>query len=157
MSESENERLSSQLSAPLEGQGLLLESVSVNAAGSRRKLTVIIDLLDTDSTEPVSMENIAAATKAIGEALEDDDVFSGRPYTLEVTSPGATRDLTEPRHFRRVVGRKLAIATTEPAKIIARLRAVTESGIELHDEKRGEELQLSFDQIDTARVELEFK
>ena len=32
-----------------------------------------------------------------------------QPYTLEVSSPGVGRPLTEPRHFRRNVGRLLTV------------------------------------------------
>ena len=42
-----------------------------------------------------------------------------QPYTLEVTSPGIDRPLTEPRHFRRNVGR---LVTLTPARGRARDR-----------------------------------
>ena len=32
-----------------------------------------------------------------------------QPYTLEVSSPGVGRPLTEPRHFRRNVGRLVTV------------------------------------------------
>jgi ribosome maturation factor RimP len=32
-----------------------------------------------------------------------------QPYTLEVSSPGVARPLTEPRHFRRNVGRLVTV------------------------------------------------
>ena len=34
------------------------------------------------------------------------------PYTLEVTSPGVDRPLTEPRHWRRSVGRMVRVTAT---------------------------------------------
>jgi ribosome maturation factor RimP len=37
------------------------------------------------------------------------------PYTLEVSSPGVDRPLTDRRHWRRAVGRLVRVAVTDPA------------------------------------------
>ena len=35
------------------------------------------------------------------------------PYTLEVSSPGVDRPLTDPRHWRRAVGRLVQVTVTD--------------------------------------------
>lgn len=42
-------------------------------------------------------------------------------YSLEVSSPGSTRPLTKPAHFRRFVGRRARVRTRHP-------RSIPESG-----------------------------
>jgi ribosome maturation factor RimP len=37
-----------------------------------------------------------------------------REYTIDVSSPGIERPVRTPRHFAEVVGRKVALRTTEP-------------------------------------------
>lgn len=162
MSHPEEERLARELAPTLERLGLVVEDVKSVAAGSRRTLTVTVDLADAEATDPVSMEQIAEATRALDGTLDGLDVFGGKPFTLEVTSPGATRDLEERRHYTRVVGRKLALKTTDGHKLVARLRSVGpdeggEFALDLHDEKRDELLSLPRSEVARARVELEFK
>ena len=47
-------------------------------------------------------------TRAVSAAMDDSDPVAGR-YTLEVSTPGAERCLTTPRHFRRAVGHDLEV------------------------------------------------
>ena len=79
------------------GAGLLLETVEVARAGHRSTVRVVVDLP-------------AGAARAISEALDRADPVKGR-YTLEVSSPGAERELSAPRHFRRAVGRDVRLTT----------------------------------------------
>lgn len=158
----EEERLAGELSPALAPLNLVVEGVKPVAAGARRTLTVVVDLSDDTSTEAVSMEQIAQATRALDGTLDELEVFGGKPFTLEVSSPGATRELTERRHFTRVVGRRLSLKTNDGRKLVARLRSVGEGNddgfeVQVHDEKRDEVLTLAKADIASARVDLEFK
>lgn len=162
MSHPEEDRLARELAPTLAALDLIVEEVRAVAAGSRRTLTVTVDLADGEATEPVSMDQIAEATRALDGKLEALDVFGGKPFTLEVSSPGATRDLEDRRHFTRVVGRKLALKTNDGHSLVARLRGVGEEQgedftLDLHDEKRDEVLSVARSELTRARVELEFK
>ena len=44
-----------------------------------------------------------------------------QPYTLEVTSPGVDRPLTEPRHFRRNVSRLVTLTPLEGEQVTGRI------------------------------------
>ncbi len=94
---------------------LVLEDVTVTPAGRRRVVRVLVDrdLGDVDSVtdpvEPLGLDEVAEATRAVGAALDDSDVMGEQPYTLEVSSPGVARPLTSPRHFQRNVGRLVTV------------------------------------------------
>ena len=148
-------RIKELLREPLESAGFYLESVKAVAAGQRRALTVIIDL-DESSTEPMSMGKIAESSKIVGEALDEVEIFRDKPYQLEVTSPGATRKLECPRHFKRVLGRRLEI-TTKKDSFKLDLENVGESSISGTDPASREKRTVSLDDISKAQVELKFR
>ncbi|SMX69999.1 ribosome maturation factor RimP [Brevibacterium sp. Mu109] len=95
-----------ELAGPLAEAGLVVEEVRAHAAGRHRTLTVVIDL-DADHSDPVPFDTVTEATRTVSEVLDGIEVWGEHPYTLEVTSPGAERPLTEPRHFRRARGRRV--------------------------------------------------
>ena len=59
-------------------------------------------LLDADGG--VSLDDIAVVSRDLSTALDDSTVMGDQPYTLEVSSPGVDRPLTERRHWRRAIG-----------------------------------------------------
>lgn len=97
--------------------GLVVEDVSVSAAGKRRLVRVLVDSdlsnLPADDTtspvEPLSLDAVAAATRAVSDALEPDEVMGTAPYVLEVSSPGVGRRLTTQDQLRRQVGRLVEV------------------------------------------------
>lgn len=100
-----------QLLQPIvEASGLFLEGVETTKAGKYSTVRVVIDLADGPGS--LDLDTIATATQAISDALDDADPIKGQ-YTLEVTSPGAERELTTPRHFRRALTQQVEIATAE--------------------------------------------
>lgn len=87
---------------------LELESVDVVPAGRRRLVRITLDGDGSDGRGP-SLDEIAEATRAISEALDTSDVMGNAPYTLEVSSRGTSRPLTEPKHWRRNAGRLVKV------------------------------------------------
>jgi ribosome maturation factor RimP len=87
-----------------------LESVRVTAAGRRRLLRVVVD-----SDRGVSLDDAAAVSRELSAALDALAVMGDHAYTLEVSSPGVDRPLTDPRHWRRAVGRLVQVTVTDPA------------------------------------------
>src|SRR5271165_1976092 len=88
--------------------GMDLEAVRVTAAGRRRLLRVVVD-----SDGGVSLDDAAAISRQLSAALDTTAVMGDFPYTLEVSSPGVDRPLTEPRHWRRAVGRLVQVTVTD--------------------------------------------
>ena len=90
--------------------GMDLESVKVTTAGRRRLLRMVVD-----SDGGVSLDDAALASRELSVKLDASDVMGDMPYTLEVSSPGVDRPLTEPRHWQRAVGRLVRVPLTASA------------------------------------------
>ncbi len=58
-----------------------------------------------DSPEGVDLALCERVTKHFPDLLEE--------WSLEVASPGPERPLTKPEHFRRFIGRRVRVKTTE--------------------------------------------
>jgi ribosome maturation factor RimP len=87
--------------------GMDLESVRVTAAGRRRLLRVVVD-----SDRGVSLDDAATVSRELSAALDAAALMGDFPYTLEVSSPGVDRPLTNRRHWRRAVGRLVQVTVT---------------------------------------------
>ena len=94
------DRVRSALEPVVAAAGFDLEDVTVSAAGRRSVVRVVVD-----RDGGVDLDAIAEISRAVSAALDDDGVTGDAPFTLEVTSPGVDRPLTQPRHWRRAVGR----------------------------------------------------
>lgn len=150
------DRIREALEGPLREDGLVVEDIRAHAAGRHRTLTVTIDL-DVDHAEPVSSAVIADATRTVSALLDEIDVWGDHPYTLEVTSPGAERPLTEPRQFRRALGRRVRAelaADGAPAEQVETVEGVLSDvdadGIVLDGVR--EDARIAFAEIRAARV-----
>ena len=89
--------------------GLDLESVRVGSAGRRRLLRVVVD-----ADGGVSLDDIALVSREASARLDDTGAMGEAPYTLEVSSPGVDRPLTQPRHWRRATGRLVRVPLAGP-------------------------------------------
>jgi ribosome maturation factor RimP len=85
-----------------------LEAIRVSAAGRRRLLRVVVD-----SDGGVSLDDAATISRQLSAALDAVAVMGDFPYTLEVSSPGVDRPLTDPRHWRRAVGHLVQVTVTD--------------------------------------------
>ena len=113
---------------PLAALGLLVEDVAVTPVGKRRLVRIWIDRVLPESadatttvTEPLTLDEVADATRAVSDSLDETDVMGEQPYTLEVTSPGVDRPLTQPRHYRRNVTRLVTLTPVEGPALTGRI------------------------------------
>jgi len=100
-----------------------LEAVEVRAAGRRRLVRVIVD---TD--KGVSLDDVAALSRALSETLDGPSgsaILGEQPYTLEVTSPGVDRPLTQIRHWRKAIGRLVEVAPQDGEIYVGRVTGVS--------------------------------
>lgn len=146
-------------------QGLYLEEIELAATGPTTTLKISVDLLT--GTDQVDLDAIAELSQAISARFDEDDVLPElERYDLEVSTPGATRPLTEPRHFERNLGRLLEITQTGHSPILARLEALDGDSITVIEQKPtpkkgmpvkyGDPAQISLAAITQARVQVEF-
>jgi ribosome maturation factor RimP len=141
--------VSEAVSGRLAELGLDLEAVELTPAGKRRVLRIAID-----KDGGVTLDDVAAATRAINDSIDSSDAMGEQPYTLEVTSRGVDRPLTEPRHWRRNRTRLVKVATAEATALEGRLVEVDDDGIGV--ESDGVVTRLAWDRVASGRVQVEF-
>ena len=90
--------------------GLHLESVETTRAGKYSVVRVFVDLVDGPGD--LDLDALGPVTAAISQALDEADPVKGQ-YTLEVSTPGAERELATLRHFRRAVGHSARVCTAD--------------------------------------------
>jgi ribosome maturation factor RimP len=161
--EPRQERLAELLGPVVSAAGLELESVRIGRAGSRRVLRVVVD-----GDEGVDMDDVARVSRAVAAEVDGRDAMGPGPYTLEVSSPGVDRPLTEPRHWRRAAGRLVQVSVTDLSSRTAdagleyaagralegRIVAAGEAGVTL--EIDGERRELGYADLGPGRVQVEF-
>lgn len=141
------------LEPAVQATGVDLEDVEIRAVGRRIVVRVLVD-----SETGVSLDQVAAASTAVSEALDADDPFGDEPYTLEVSSPGVERPLTLPRHWRRSTGRLVAITTAKHEQVTGRITSVSDTEVELEIDVKGRTSRRTIALADVARavVQVEF-
>jgi ribosome maturation factor RimP len=128
-----------------------LEGIRMTSAGRRRILRVVID-----ADGGVSLDDIALASRELSVKLDSATEMGEQPYTLEVSSPGVDRPLTQPRHWRRAIGRLVVAPLSGNGAVIAegRIIGTDESGVTL--EHAGEARAFSYADLGPGRVQVEF-
>ncbi|MBK8757589.1 MAG: ribosome maturation factor RimP [Actinomycetales bacterium] len=157
------DRIRAALTAPLAARGLVVEDLSVQAAGRRRVVRVAVgadlaDLTDHDTTSriaPLSLDEIADATRVVSDTLDAAGTMGETAYVLEVSSPGVDRPLQHWRHWRRNVGRLVVATRPDGSSVRGRILAVAADTVELTVEG-GAGLTLPLAELTRARVEVEF-
>ena len=125
--------------------GLDLEAVELSPSGKRRVLRVAVD---ADGGVPI--ESLTEASHELSKALDASDVMGAQPYTLEVTSRGAERPLTLPRHWRRNVGRLVVADLADGSRVKGRITASDDASVDLTVD--GALRRLPFADVTTAHV-----
>jgi ribosome maturation factor RimP len=125
---------------------LVLEEVKVRSAGRRQLVQVIVD-----SEDALDLDEVASISRAIDNLIEDKGLLGDIAFTLEVTSPGIDRPLTENRHWKKNVGRLVEVTPAVGDVFTARIREVADGIVSFDDGQN-----LSVDAITTAVVQIEF-
>ena len=143
-----------QLVTPaVQAQGFFLEEVLLVSPGKHRIITCIVD-----GETSLNMDQVTAVSRAISELLDEAPFMGETPFTLEVTSPGVDRPLTQPRHFTKNVDRLLKVVRTDGEVVTGRITANTDADVTLlvTEKKESKEIVIAFADIKRATVEIEF-
>jgi ribosome maturation factor RimP len=143
------DRIEAELAGPLADLGLDVEAVELTPAGKRRVLRVAVD-----KDGGVTLDEVAAATRAVSAVLDVSDALGEQPYTLEVTSRGVSRPLTLPRHWRRNRGRLVKVTLTDGEQVTGRIGVSTESVVTLQVDR--EDRDIAYADVAKALVQIEF-
>jgi ribosome maturation factor RimP len=155
----DSDRLARLLEPVVHAMNMDLEAVRVSSAGRRRVLRVVVD-----ADGGVGLDEIALASRELSVKLDSSAVMGDLPYTLEVSSPGVDRPLTQPRHWRRATGRLVvaplnADATGQQggngaATAEGRITGWSEHGVIL--ERDGVTREYRYAELGPGRVQVEF-
>jgi ribosome maturation factor RimP len=125
--------------------GYDLEEVGLSRAGRRHVVRVLVD-----ADGGISLDDVAVVSREISAALDAAEESGGEvlagEYQLEVGSPGVDRPLTLPRHWRRNVGRLVAVNG-----LTGRVTAADDEGIMLDDR------EIRYADLGAGKVQIEFK
>jgi len=142
-------RIADVIGPVIAAAGMDLESVRVSAAGRRRLLRVVVD-----SDRGVSLDDAAAVSRKLSAALDAAPVMGDFPYTLEVSSPGVDRPLTDPRHWRRAVGRLVQVTAADAGPISGRVLAADTDGVTL--DVAGDHRRFGYAALGAGAIQVEF-
>lgn len=132
-------------------RSLGLELFDLKISGSQLRVFI-------DKEEGVLLEDCAKFSRLLGPALDVADCMP-ETYRLEVSSPGLNRPLRNETDFKRFIGKKIKIKTIEKIMnqkvFIGRLSDFNGGTIYITTDK-GRPLELPFDQVEKACLEIEF-
>ncbi|HEX6329567.1 MAG TPA: ribosome maturation factor RimP [Jiangellaceae bacterium] len=132
-------------------EGFDLESLDVTRVGRRGRVKVVVD-----SDDGVDLDQCAELSHKVSAILDaNDDLMGDAPYTLEVSSPGVTRPLTLPRHWRRNVGRLVRVVLSDGGVVTGRVTAANEREAVL--DVAGKSREVQYDKVGKAKVQVEFR
>jgi ribosome maturation factor RimP len=133
--------------------GFYLEDVHVATPGSHRIVTCIVD-----GDASLNLDQVTSVSRVISELLDEAAFMGETPFTLEVTSPGVDRPLTQPRHFAKNVDRLLKIIKLDGSEVTGRILSNTDKDVTLAVTVKKETIEqtVSLADIKRAVVEIEF-
>lgn len=143
-----HERLTELLEPVVAQAGLFLERIETTRAGKYSVVRVFVDL--PDGPGDLDLDRLGEVTAAVSQALDEADPVKGQ-YTLEVSTPGAERELSTPRHFRRAVGHDAEVSTAQE-QLRGTITAADEESLTIETEAGPRTLALT--QVSGARMVL---
>jgi ribosome maturation factor RimP len=133
--------------------GFYLEDVHVATPGNHRIVTCIVD-----GDASLNLDQVTSVSRVISELLDEAAFMGETPFTLEVTSPGVDRPLTQPRHFAKNVDRLLKVIKLDGSEVTGRILSNTDHDVTLTVliKKESTEQTVLLSDIKRAVVEIEF-
>ena len=144
--------LTELLRPAVENAGFFLEEVLLTSPGNHRILTCVVD-----GSKPLNLDEVTDVSRLISELLDETTLIDGA-FTLEVTSPGVDRPLSERRHWEKNLTRIIAMVMSDESFLTARLTELRESDATFIENIKGRmktHIVLLAD-IKRAQVQVEF-
>ncbi len=139
----------------VESMNVELVEIEFKKHGDEDTLTVYID-----KPGGVSLDDCEAVHNAIDAPLDELDPTNGKPYTLNVSSPGLDRPYKTLRDFRRHLGEETEFSLYRPVEGLKKFEAVLE---DVDDDftvvtvtREGKTIQLNIKDIALARAVIKF-
>ncbi|MBK8182573.1 MAG: ribosome maturation factor RimP [Candidatus Competibacteraceae bacterium] len=143
------QKLKRVLAAVVEAMGYDLVEVEFQARPDNSLLRIYID-----GERGVTLDDCQRVSHQVSGVLDVEDLIAGR-YTLELSSPGLDRPLSEPRHFIRFAGSEVRIQLRElldgRRKLMGRLLGMYDNEVVIVDGE-GREWRVPLERIEKARL-----
>ena len=111
--------------------GLGFQTVRILTIGdSNPVLQIMIE--HQDYKKELTVDDCALVSRAVSALLDEKDPIDGR-YTLEISSPGLDRPLTQIEHFKRYINYLIKLETVEPVEKRKRFKGII-TGVSPSDE-----------------------
>ena len=123
--------------------------INYNDFSKSGKIKLIIDSFDGIDLN---------STSILAQKIKKSDTineFYPNGLQLEISSPGIDSNLKLPFQFSKNIGRKLKISTFNEQELVITLTDSSDDGINGED-KNGKQVNLTYDQIQNAKVIIEF-
>ncbi|MCI6410364.1 ribosome maturation factor RimP [Schaalia hyovaginalis] len=143
--------LEKRLRPVVEGFGLELDAV-VSLSESGMKI-VRVTVEAPEPGESVDSDLLGDVSRAVSPLVDEADPIETE-YFLEVSTPGAERELTEPRHWRKQIGRPARVKLRDGSVITGKVMFADDEGAELDVD--GTTTRIEFAQMKKARARVEF-
>jgi ribosome maturation factor RimP len=101
------EKTTALIDEVVRAEGFELVEVELKGSPGRRVLRIFVD-----RAGGINHDDCARISHLVGPLLEVEEAVAGS-YTLEVSSPGLTRQLRTPGEFQRFAGRLVKVSTRE--------------------------------------------
>lgn len=119
------------------------------AIDKRNKVTVFIDAI-----ESFTLRHCQRISRFLEERIETEQWLPEK-YTLEVSSPGADKPLTDPRQYHKHKGRNIELKLENGQSLKGTITETTDTNITI-EEKKKEAVTIAFDDIASANILISF-
>ena len=141
-----------ELLAPVvSASGLELDSVTRTRSNAMPLLRVVVEA--PIGAEGIDSDTLADVSRAISKTLDVADPIDGE-YLLEVSTPGAERELTKVGHWMRQVGRLVRIKLRAGGYVSGRVVAADETRVTIDVD--GESRVINYQDVRKARARIDF-
>ncbi|CAB4929784.1 unannotated protein [freshwater metagenome] len=146
------EALTELLTPAVENAGFFLEQVHIVNPGNHRIVTCVVD-----GPKPLNLDEVTVVSRLISELLDQTPLIDDA-FTLEVTSPGVDRPLTQRRHWEKNVTRVIAMVFNDGSTLTARLTELREDDATFVENIKGRMKThiVTLADIKQAQVQVEF-
>lgn len=141
-----------ELLAPLvAASGLELDSVTRTRSDAMPLLRVVVEA--PIGADGIDSDTLADVSRAVSKALDAADPIDGE-YLLEVSTPGAERELTKVGHWMRQIGRLVRIKLRAGGYVSGRVIDASETSATIDVD--GEATTIDYQDMRKARSRVDF-
>ena len=115
-----------------------------------------------DGDHGVSIEKLVSYNRKLYKQLEEEGLFPGGDFSLEVSSPGLDEPLKMHRQYLKNIGRFAEVTGLDGSKKEGKLISATETEIVLEEQKgKGKKMEvvqhcIPFENIKTTKIQIKF-